>query len=156
MSETIIKDLLAVDMLSQESLFTPGTPVTKQAHADISKLLLAGDRIGAAHTAMKLKLWGHALIIAAYANKDVYNEVITAYSSQHIGSGDPVRTLFDLFGGKVTAPDLFDPHQPAMAQRWQQNLQMILANRTPGDMVALMRLGMYLLDQQLVGPAHLW
>jgi hypothetical protein len=137
-------------------LFVPPLPGTKEAHVEVTTLLLAGDRVGAAKLAMSSGLWAHALIIASYANKDTYNEVIMAYSAHSIGEGDPVRTIFDLFGGKTGQPQLFDAQKPILAQRWRSNLQVILSNRTPGDTVALTKLGLYLLEHQLVGPAHLW
>ena len=106
MADVVIKELLTPEKPEVVSLFSPPPVGSPETAKDLSRLLLAGNRADAVKAAMSGNLWAHALIIASFVSKDVYNDVITSYAQAHVGSGDPVRTLLDLFGGKAANPGM--------------------------------------------------
>ena len=106
MADVVIKELLTPEKPEVVALFSPPPVGSPEMAKDLARLLLAGNRADAVKAAMSGNLWTHALIIASFVSKDVYNEVITSYAQAHVGSGDPVRTLLDLFGGKAANPGM--------------------------------------------------
>jgi hypothetical protein len=100
-----MKNFLHFDEGALQSPSKPSsdTPDVGQLSA-IQKLLLKGQRAEAVQLAMNARLWAHALVISGHVDKTTYDGVIAKFAEQHFSVGEPLRTLYGLFGGQATKP----------------------------------------------------
>jgi len=134
---------------------------TQVAAAEMQRLLLQGKRSEACRVAMDGDLWAPALLLASFIDLPSYQQIQSLYAQRAFADGSPLRTLFLSFSGRVE--DLFQglqgsgqggsqyPFQQSMASQegqrhalldqWQENLCMMLANRTANDKANMLRMG---------------
>ena len=119
---------------AQNLLCPPSVDETQmqQGTRTMQELLLGGDRDGACKAAMEHQLWAPALLLSSYMDIETYTSVMSEFAKKNFVVGTPLRTLYMLFAGQ--GPALFEPSEvDPLLDAWQQNLSIILANRTPGD-----------------------
>ncbi|CAM0912494.1 unnamed protein product [Alopecurus aequalis] len=126
---------------------------------EVQNLLVSGRRKDALQYAQEGQLWGPALILALQLGDKFYADTVKKMAYCHFVSGSPLRTLCLLIAGQqadvFNAEDPVDTNygtlhrqqQPAggtpvgMLDDWQQNLAIIIANRTKGDDLVITHLG---------------
>eukprot|EP01135_Chromosphaera_perkinsii_P011605 Nk52_evm44s2449 gene=Nk52_evmTU44s2449 len=117
----------------------------------IQKLILSGDRKAACDAAVEGGLWEHALLIASHIDLQVYNGVIEKVAQASLTAGDPLYTLYHLFGQKSEAvmnPENID------TSRWRENVSTLLCNRTKGDVHVIVAYGDKLWQEGSVNAAQ--
>ncbi|KAJ2539484.1 hypothetical protein GGH12_004749 [Coemansia sp. RSA 1822] len=140
---------------------------------NIEVLLLAGQRSEAIAFAREHGMWVHALIIASCTGKDDWQAVVAAYVESAVDRDlAPLGAQYRLFAGLgdrafaetpahfVTATELGGAEQTVSADGhavddWARTLVLALANRTPGDHMAMIALGDRLKERGQVLPAHI-
>ena len=94
--------------------------------AEVQRLLLAGQHEDACRVAMHAGLWGHALLLSSHINAQLCNEVIAAFAERSFVPGDPVQTLYYLYGG--SGEKIFQPS--ASNNRGDNILERFVARST--------------------------
>ncbi|KAJ2254654.1 hypothetical protein GGH98_002261, partial [Coemansia sp. RSA 454] len=140
---------------------------------NIEMLLLAGQRSEAIAFAREHGMWVHALIIASCTGKDDWQAVVAAYVESAVDRDlAPLGAQYRLFAGLgdrafaekpahfVTATEIGGAEQTVSADGhavddWARTLVLALANRTPGDHMAMIALGDRLKERGQVLPAHI-
>ena len=110
----------------------PSGEAAQAAAAEMQELLLQGKREEACHRAMDAEMWAPALLLSSYISIEMYTVVMARFAQSSFAVGTPLRTLYTLFanqGAELLAPAQLE----GLVDAWQQNLTMILGNRTPGD-----------------------
>lgn len=144
--------------------------------------LLEGDRKKACNIAREHGQWAHALVIASFIDRGTYGEVLTSFAKTQFESGDvaggdlngtkpglqghfpTLRVLYNLFAGVTGEPAVIDflppemTHVPTVDQVnvWRNIVEIVLANRTPGDSAALTALGDMLHAHSRFFAAQIW
>ncbi|AQK67681.1 Protein transport protein SEC16B-like protein [Zea mays] len=122
---------------------------------EVQSLLVSGRRKEALHCAQAGQLWGPAIILALQLGDKFYVDTVKKMAHFHFVSGSPLRTLCLLIAGQPA--DVFNvennvnsdygaSHQPVepgpnMLDDWEENLAIITANRTEGDVLVITHLG---------------
>ncbi|KAJ3065291.1 vesicle coat component [Podochytrium sp. JEL0797] len=159
-----IRDLLLKSMPAQNVTTALGS---------IQALLLKGDKVNACKAAADAQLWTHGSLISTQIDPDTYRDVINSFIRCGFGSIDaahPVdetdrpglRVLYALFAGsKKDAVGMYltNPadHEASFVSLglWKEAVALIVANRTPGDVVAISALGDLLASYGMTVPAHI-
>ncbi|KAJ2836944.1 hypothetical protein FBU31_001248 [Coemansia sp. 'formosensis'] len=158
---------------------------SKEQLDELEAMLLKGKRMEAIDMACAQGLWTHALIIASCTGKQHWQSVVSAYTSSVLQSGHSTLGIqYRMFSGLgaealddprqqyasepltnsdgefVTAADIGSGHLGGNANDhatadWAKTLSLILANRTPGDQAAILKLGDRLRDSGQALAAHI-
>ncbi|XP_077969364.1 uncharacterized protein LOC120345146 isoform X5 [Styela clava] len=118
------------------------------------ELLLHGRKKDALEWAMKMGLWGHALLLASKTDSRTHAQVMLRFANS-LPINDPLQTVYQLMSGR----------QPAAATcvseegwgDWRPHLAMILSNPTSSaslDMRAVLTMGDTLSSRGLLHAAH--
>ncbi|KAJ2808870.1 hypothetical protein H4R20_000563 [Coemansia guatemalensis] len=102
---------------------------------ELEELLLAGRRGDAVSAASARGQWAHALVIASGAGRDAFAAAVAAFAATLHGGHTALGAQYGLFAGRGAAA------VAAAHSDWARTLALALANRTPGDAVAMVRLG---------------
>ncbi|KAI0224079.1 vesicle coat component [Massospora cicadina] len=133
-----ICDLLRPGLATPPSLPSP-PPATTPSNLvpQLYQLLLLGKRQEAARLAGSQRAWGHALIIASCAGKELWQETVQAFTRQEVAQCDGLALAYGLFAGlgRHAVNDVVG------RGNWREKLAFIFANRTPGDGAAICALG---------------
>ncbi|KAJ1869471.1 hypothetical protein LPJ55_005331 [Coemansia sp. RSA 990] len=145
----------------------------------LERMLLDGKRSDAISFSRERGLWAHALIIASCTGKKDWQDVVSAYvksalDSEFASLGMQYRLFAGLGGDSlaeaqgansfITAAEIGATSHRTDNPRtdvsdtvadWARLLSMTLANRTPGDQAAILRLGDQLREHGQVIPAHI-
>ncbi|XP_031483080.1 protein transport protein SEC16A homolog isoform X2 [Nymphaea colorata] len=127
---------------------------------EVQKLLVAGCRLEALQCAREGQLWGPALVLAGKLGDKFYVETVKQMAHRQFISGSPLRTLCLLISGQqadvFSSETIGSPRQAAalsvsqlpaqncatsMLDDWEENLAIMLANRTKDDELVIVRLG---------------
>ncbi|PSS11536.1 Protein transport protein like [Actinidia chinensis var. chinensis] len=128
--------------------------------AEVQSLLVSGRKKEALLRASEGQLWGPALILAAQLGNQFYADTVKQMALHQLVAGSPLRTLCLLiagqpadvfstdttFGSSISGAVNLSLH-PAlcgsngMLDNWEENLAVIIANRTKDDGPVLMHLG---------------
>lgn len=113
--------------------------------AQLEQLLMEGKLEEATQLSIHTKSWAHAILLSVMIDKAAYQKVVTAFAMQSFNEGSPLRTLYMMFADRsdllfqaATQMDQYgNPvNQGTMPNKtvesWEENLSMILANRTAG------------------------
>ncbi|KAF0698634.1 Aste57867_10728 [Aphanomyces stellatus] len=128
--------------------------------AKLRQLLLDGDRKGAIDVAMAANLWPQAMLMASYVDPELYKSVVQAFVTSRYGVGDPLRTLFLVFGD-LEAKSLHEPKPlletqtrvtSSLVANWLTQVQVLVANPTKDTNRVLMELG----DRLLRETSNVW
>ncbi|PIA13983.1 hypothetical protein COEREDRAFT_103766 [Coemansia reversa NRRL 1564] len=102
---------------------------------ELEELLLAGRRDDAVSAASARGQWGHALAIASGAGREAFAAVVAAFAAALHDGHAALGAQYGLFSGRGAAA------VTAGFGDWARTLALALANRTPGDAAAMVRLG---------------
>jgi len=131
----------------------------------MQKHLIDGHIEQACDIACTGHLWGHALLLASMIDKPTYTKVVTQFASNAFCHGSPLKTLYMMFADRGDL--LFQPesqqltdqfgnrfasgshqqqqqHQQEvdkLCKNWQENLAVIVANRTLSSGEVIEKLG---------------
>ncbi|KAJ9060372.1 vesicle coat component [Entomophthora muscae] len=133
-----ICDLLRPDLVPLQDFISPDfTPPSTSLVPQIHQLLLQGQRQEAARLAGAQGAWGHALVIASCAGKELWQETVREFTRQEAANCEGLALAYGLFAGLGK----YAVNEVAGRGTWKEKLAFIFANRTPGDGVALCALG---------------
>lgn len=155
-----------VDAPSQQDLF------------QLEKLLMDGNIEDATQFAMQARLWAHAMLLSVMIDKITYQKVVTAFAQSSFPDGSPLRTLYMMFADRgdllfhASAVSMdqhgntFTSHSRQQQQsqqqqisklcdNWEENLCMVITNRTATSGKVIEKLGDSLNKEQGVEAAHL-
>ncbi|TVU12967.1 hypothetical protein EJB05_46634 [Eragrostis curvula] len=139
-----------------ESQIQANTPLQATAQ-EVQNLLVSGRRKEALQCAQEGQLWGPAIILALQLGDKFYADTVKKMAHCHFVSGSPLRTLCLLIAGQPA--DIFNFEDPVgsgslhsgqppveaapkgMLDEWQENLAILIANRTKGDDLVITHLG---------------
>ncbi|QDS76661.1 hypothetical protein FKW77_000067 [Venturia effusa] len=143
--------------------------------------LYVGQREQAVWYAVDQRLWAHALLIAqTIDNKDIWKQVVQEFVRKEVRNlGDnteALAALYQIFAGNheesidelvsvsaragfqmVSTVGTGNAHKDALAglDRWRETVLLILNNRSPGDVNALVSLGQLLVGYGRIEAAHI-
>lgn len=113
--------------------------------AQLEQLLMEGRLEEATQLAIQTKSWAHAILLSVMIDKATYQKVVTEFAMQSFNDGSPLRTLYMMFADRgdllfqnssVTDQygNSFAPNaSPSkIVENWEENLIIILSNRTAG------------------------
>ncbi|CAK4079675.1 unnamed protein product [Aphanomyces euteiches] len=115
----------------------------------LRQLLLDGDRKGAIEVTTAANLWPQAMLIASFVDPELYKSVVQSFISSRYGVGDPLRTLFMVFGDLETKSlhepvplmETRAPKPSALLSNWLSQVQILVANPTKDTNRVLVELG---------------
>ncbi|KAI3687229.1 hypothetical protein L1987_80923 [Smallanthus sonchifolius] len=141
----------------------PSEVQTRETAAEVQTLLVSGRKKEALLRAQEGQLWGAALVLAAQLGDQFYVDTVKKMALGQLVPGSPLRTLCLLIAGQpadVFAADATtdggipgavnkSQQQPTRGQLsvngmlddWEENLAVIIANRTKDDELVLIHLG---------------
>ncbi|XP_057487137.1 protein transport protein SEC16B homolog [Actinidia eriantha] len=126
---------------------------------EIQKLLISGRKEEALHCAKEGQLWGPALVLAAQLGDQLYGDTVKQMACHQLATGSALRTLCLLIAGQPadvfstststsSLPGAVNISQPSsevgaicMLDKWEENLAIIMANRTKDDELVVIHLG---------------
>ncbi|KAJ3672644.1 hypothetical protein LUZ60_007365 [Juncus effusus] len=130
---------------------------------EVQNLLVSGKRKEALQLAQDGQLWGPALVLAAQLGNDFYAETVKKMAHRQFVLGSPLRTLCLLIAGQPAdvfstdnpsqsalgtpkyavsnAPQSFEFQGGGMLDEWEENLAVMVANRTIKDELVMIHLG---------------
>uniref|UniRef100_A0A7N0UYY4 Protein transport protein sec16 n=1 Tax=Kalanchoe fedtschenkoi TaxID=63787 RepID=A0A7N0UYY4_KALFE len=126
---------------------------------EVQNLLVSGRKTEALECAKQGQLWGPALVLAGQLGDQFYSETVREMALQQLVAGSPLRTLYLLVAGKpndafsnsthsMPVPGVPNGMQPSaqfgsklLLDDWEENLSVIVANRTKDDEFAIIHLG---------------
>ena len=142
--------------------------------------LSKGEREKAVWHAIDQRLWAHGLLIASTLQKDIWKQVVQEFVRKEIRkAGDNTESLaalYQVFAGNweesidelvsvsaragfqmVSTGNSSGTPKDALAglNRWRETLALILHNRSPGDVQAMLSLGRLLRGYGRVEAAHI-
>ncbi|KAF3795216.1 transport protein SEC16B-like protein [Nymphaea thermarum] len=127
---------------------------------EMQKLLVAGRRLEALRCAQEGQLWGPALVLAGTLGEKFYVDTVKQMAHHQFMFGSPLRTLCLLIAGQLadvfSSESTISPRQsgalgvcqaPAQTSAssvlddWEENLAIVIANRTKDDELMIIHLG---------------
>ncbi|KAJ4727188.1 Protein transport protein sec16 [Melia azedarach] len=126
---------------------------------EVQKLLVSGRKEEALERAKEGYLWGPALVLATQLGDQFYGDTVKQMALKQLVAGSPLQTLCLLIAGQPA--DVFSNdtsssiipgsvntfQQPLQSganctlDKWEENLAIIIANRTKGDELVVIHLG---------------
>lgn len=159
---------------------TSGSQTASPSHiAQLSRLVVDGDKRGAAEYAADQGLWSHALIISSSVGPEFWKEIVSRFSTAELGLSHDAAALkasYTIFAGitsetgkswhmllKTTADIPVDDlivaanitNDPS-ADRWREMLAAVVFNSTAAQLACLDELGNRLMGLKLVNAAQAW
>jgi hypothetical protein len=153
--------------------FDPSALSTLRTH------LYHGDREKAVWHAADQRLWAHALLIASTLPREIWKQVVQEFVRKEIrkasDNNEPIAALYQVFAGNweesidelvpVSARagfQMVNTHgngtpKDALAglDKWRETLLLVLNNRSPSDVQALLSLGRLLRGYGRIEAAHI-
>lgn len=68
--------------------------------AELTRLLIRGDRGNAVHLAVTNQMWSHALLIASHVDRETYCAVVSEFARATLPIGHALRSMYLLFAGQ--------------------------------------------------------
>ncbi|CAN6476889.1 unnamed protein product [Victoria cruziana] len=137
----------------------PSEPQMRSTAIEMQKLLVAGRRLEALRCAQEGQLWGPALVLAGKLGEKFYVDTVKQMAHRQFMFGSPLRTLCLLIAGQladVFSSESTSPRQSGavgvsqatvqtsasnMLDDWEENLAIVIANRTKDDELMIIHLG---------------
>lgn len=124
----------------------------------LEQLLVNGKLKEASQLALVNRMWAHAMLLGSMADRETYETAVSQFADSlssvpGMGTGSPLRTLYMIFAGcgdnlfkpspKITVDQFGNQYAShslqssqdqiaKICEKWQENLAIILANRTQG------------------------
>ncbi|KAM8827937.1 protein transport protein Sec16A isoform 1-T2 [Spinachia spinachia] len=118
------------------------------------ELLLFGRKKDALEAAMKVGLWGHALLLASKMDNRTHARVMTRFANS-LPINDPLQTVYQLMSGRMPASATCCGEEKW--GDWRPHLAMVLSNLTHTvdlDTRTITTMGDTLVSKGLVDAAH--
>ncbi|KAL6071021.1 COPII coat assembly protein SEC16 [Balamuthia mandrillaris] len=121
----------------------PTEQARQRALKEIEGKLALGNLEEACSTAVSAHLWEHAFLLSSQINQETQANVVKQFTLTALREGSPLRALYLLYSRQPA--ELFRKNQnsndSALLDSWRENLAMIIANRTAGDIRVIGQLG---------------
>ena len=154
--------------------------VDAEAVKTIKANLLKGNREAAVWHAVDRRLWSHALLISGTVGRDLWKQVVQEFVKHEVKTlgeeTDSLAALYEVFAGncqesvdelvsasaRLGMPMLGSAMQNGgvnidqKLDRWRETLGLVLSNRSPGDVEAILALGRLLVGYGRVEAGHIW
>ncbi|KAG6356685.1 hypothetical protein INS49_014559 [Diaporthe citri] len=166
---------LASEPLATQMQSDSVDPATVQ---QLKESLMAGEREKAVWDAADKRLWGHALLIANTVSPELYHKVSQEFIKKEVNfpgrSNESLAALYAVLSGNHAecVDELVPTHARAGVQliastsrstrggvdgleKWRETLNLVLSNRSAGDVQALNSLGNLLSEYGRAEAAHI-
>ncbi|KAL7421721.1 hypothetical protein Q5752_003492 [Cryptotrichosporon argae] len=135
---------------------------TSAQRAQLSSLLLHGDKRGACGFATEQGLWSHALVISSAVDRDLWTETVLKFAASELdaaASTAALRAVYALFSGVTVASvdelvAAANITQDPSADQWREVVSAVVFNGKPPDLLCLDELGNRLARLGLVNAAQ--
>lgn len=139
-----------------------GGRATAEQAAELSTMIMAGDKREAAQYAASAGLWSHALVISSSVDPELWREIVTRFAAAELADSPQtagLRAAYTVYAGLTPAnvDELFkaahitdDPS----ADQWRDVVAAVLFNGKPTDLMSLDDLGSRFKRAGLHSVAH--